>query len=85
MLIEEGKEELSLCRREGSVECVFLLKNLLLRTMDDSHPLAVVCYHIFPVDYSPVEATTAGQQVLYRGHMVGDDDVVAVSGREGVL
>ena len=87
MLFDKGIfiEELYLCRRKGLEERSFLLFNLFHRTVDDSHPLAVACYYIFPVDHSPVEATTAGQQVLYRGQMVGDDNVVTASGRDGVL
>ena len=85
MLLEEGVEELSLCPREGLDERVFLIQNLCPRTVDDPHPLAVVCDHVFAVCNNPVEATTARDDVLYRRKVVGDEDVVAVSARENVV
>ena len=82
MLIEERIEELSLCRREGLEECVFLLPNLCLRAVDDSHLLAVVCYHVFAVGHNTFEATTARDDVPYRRHVIADEDVVAGCARD---
>ena len=80
-----GIEELSLCRRKGLHERVFLVQNLLKGTADEQHLLAVICDHIFAVDHNPVEATPARDDVLYSGHMVAYEDVIALFPREDVV
>jgi hypothetical protein len=62
-----------------------LLENLFLRTVDDPHPLAVVCDHVFAVGHEPVEATTTRDDILYRREVVADEDIVTLSTREEVV
>src|SRR5215212_1043231 len=80
--VEEGAEELRHWRWDGLVEHLFLLQNLCLRTVDDSHLLTLGCDYVFPVGYNPIKATTARHRVLCRGHVVNGQDVAAVSARE---
>src|SRR5215217_4479768 len=47
--------------------------------------LAVGGDHVYAIRSHPVEATTARHYVLRRGIVIGQDDVVAVSGAENVL
>jgi hypothetical protein len=53
--------------------------------MDDQHLLAVVCHRVFAVGHNSIGATTTRDDVLYRGHVVAYEYVVAVSAREEVV
>ena len=86
MLLEEVAEELSLCLRERRGESICLSINLLSRTVDDYHLLAVGSDQIGPVGDNSVEAGAACNHILrFSRYVLGVKDVVARTAREHVL